>query len=146
MVVCCRLTPLQRELYSAFLQSTAARRLLARAEGRGRGTAGVLSAITTLKKLCNHPKLIYDALCSKVAAAAARGLRPLWGVKRMAGRRRQGSAWTAFCCAAIATAPGRAAVAATQRAPGRKRRRASRHPSSAGAGRHTPGPVQALHL
>lgn len=29
----------------------------------------MLSAITTLKKLCNHPKLIYDALHSKVGAA-----------------------------------------------------------------------------
>jgi hypothetical protein len=72
MVVCCRLTPLQRDLYTAFLESTAARRLLARAEGRGRGTAGVLSAITALKKLCNHPKLIYDALHSKVGAVCVR--------------------------------------------------------------------------
>jgi DNA repair and recombination RAD54-like protein len=26
----------------------------------------VLSAITSLKKLCNHPKLIYDAVHSRV--------------------------------------------------------------------------------
>lgn len=69
MVVCCRLTALQRDLYCRFLESTAARRVLARAEGNKRaGAAGVLSAITTLKKLCNHPKLIYDALHSKVSA------------------------------------------------------------------------------
>jgi DNA repair and recombination RAD54-like protein len=67
MVVCCRLSPLQQELYAHFLESTAARRVLARAEGlKKAGAAGVLSAITTLKKLCNHPKLIYDALHSKV--------------------------------------------------------------------------------
>jgi len=67
MVVCCRLTPLQQDLYCRFLESTAARRVLARVEGNKRaGAAGVLSAITTLKKLCNHPKLIYDALHSKV--------------------------------------------------------------------------------
>lgn len=28
----------------------------------GQKSAGVLSAITNLKKLCNHPKLIYDSL------------------------------------------------------------------------------------
>ena len=32
------------------------------------GTAGVLSAITSLKKLCNHPKLIYDAVNSPANA------------------------------------------------------------------------------
>ncbi|GLC33814.1 DNA-dependent ATPase protein rad54 [Pleodorina starrii] len=64
-VVCCRLTELQRLLYDHFLQSKAARRVL---NGR---TSGVLSAITSLKKLCNHPKLIYDAVHSKAAAAAA---------------------------------------------------------------------------
>ncbi|MEW5303086.1 MAG: hypothetical protein WDW36_005813 [Sanguina aurantia] len=59
-VVCCRLTPLQQSLYRHFLQSKEARRLLS-----GRST-GVLPAITALKKLCNHPKLIYDAVHSKV--------------------------------------------------------------------------------
>eukprot|EP00195_Chlamydomonas_chlamydogama_P012357 CAMPEP_0202906302 /NCGR_PEP_ID=MMETSP1392-20130828/38231_1 /ASSEMBLY_ACC=CAM_ASM_000868 /TAXON_ID=225041 /ORGANISM="Chlamydomonas chlamydogama, Strain SAG 11-48b" /LENGTH=1035 /DNA_ID=CAMNT_0049594745 /DNA_START=120 /DNA_END=3227 /DNA_ORIENTATION=+ len=58
-VVCCRLTPLQQALYCHFLESKAARKLLS-----GRGTTGVLSAITSLKKLCNHPKLIYDAVHS----------------------------------------------------------------------------------
>ena len=46
-------------LYEHFLQSKATRKLL-----NGKGTAGVLSAITSLKKLCNHPKLIYDAVTS----------------------------------------------------------------------------------
>lgn len=64
-VVCCRLTELQRQLYCHFLASKAARRVLS---GR---SSGVLSAITSLKKLCNHPKLIYDAVHSKAAAAAA---------------------------------------------------------------------------
>lgn len=66
-VVCCRLTELQRQLYCHFLQSKAARRVL---NGR---TSGVLSAITSLKKLCNHPKLIYDAVHSKAAAVGAGG-------------------------------------------------------------------------
>lgn len=59
-MVCCRLTPLQESLYTHFLRSTAARRLLR--DGKGAKSAGVLSAITSLKKLCNHPKLIYDAI------------------------------------------------------------------------------------
>jgi SNF2 family DNA or RNA helicase len=32
---------------------------------------GVLSAITSLKKLCNHPKLIYDTLHSKAQVSSA---------------------------------------------------------------------------
>lgn len=61
-IVCCRLTPLQIDLYKSFLASTAARQLLNGKEKRKE--SGVLSAITSLKKLCNHPKLIYDALYS----------------------------------------------------------------------------------
>lgn len=57
-IVCCRLSPLQESLYSRFLASKAANRLL-----NGKAT-GVLSAITSMKKLCNHPKLIYDQLHS----------------------------------------------------------------------------------
>jgi hypothetical protein len=53
--------PLQQALYEHFLLSNATRRLLA-----GSKASGVLSAITCLKKLCNHPKLIYDTLHSKV--------------------------------------------------------------------------------
>ena len=56
-VVCCKLTDLQRSLYCHFLESKAARKLVS-----GQKSAGVLSAITNLKKLCNHPKLIYDGL------------------------------------------------------------------------------------
>jgi DNA repair and recombination RAD54-like protein len=59
-VVCCRMTELQRQLYCHFLESKAAAKLLS-----GKAT-GVLSAITSLKKLCNHPKLIYDAVHSRV--------------------------------------------------------------------------------
>ena len=56
-VVCCKLTDLQRDLYNHFLKSKAARKLVS-----GQKSVGVLPAITNLKKLCNHPKLIYDAL------------------------------------------------------------------------------------
>lgn len=59
-VVVCKPTPLQQQLYEHFLLSNATRRLLS-----GSKAAGVLGAITCLKKLCNHPKLIYDTLHSK---------------------------------------------------------------------------------
>ena len=41
------------------------------------GAAGVLSAITALKKLCNHPKLIYDGLVAATAGNAGGGGRHL---------------------------------------------------------------------
>ncbi|KAK9808913.1 hypothetical protein WJX72_006358 [[Myrmecia] bisecta] len=56
-VVCCKMTELQRSLYCHFLASNAAAKLLT-----GKKAARVLSAITALKKLCNHPKLIYDVI------------------------------------------------------------------------------------
>ncbi|KAK3286246.1 DNA-dependent ATPase protein rad54 [Cymbomonas tetramitiformis] len=55
-VVCCALTPLQRELYDHFLKSKAAKVALSGKQSK------VLAAITALRKLCNHPKLIYDML------------------------------------------------------------------------------------
>ncbi|XP_065905293.1 DNA repair and recombination protein RAD54-like [Dysidea avara] len=57
-VVCCRLTPLQSLLYKHFVHSKAASKAL---QGKsGKVTASSLAAITHLKKLCNHPLLIYD--------------------------------------------------------------------------------------
>ncbi|XP_059777864.1 DNA repair and recombination protein RAD54-like [Balaenoptera ricei] len=55
-VVCCRLTPLQTELYKRFLRQAKP------AEELREGSMSVssLSSITSLKKLCNHPALIYD--------------------------------------------------------------------------------------
>ena len=86
-VVCCRLTPLQLELYCHFLQSKATRTLFATQKA-----SRVLSAITSLRKLLNHPKvgrwcvcvgvllltlqLIYDALHSNAKPdAGAQALR-----------------------------------------------------------------------
>ena len=71
-VVCCRLSPLQRSLYAHFLSSVAATRLLG-GSGPGKGTARVLSAITALRKLCNHPKLIWDVLQARASAARLGG-------------------------------------------------------------------------
>lgn len=53
-VVCCPLSPLQEQLYSHFLESSAFRDMMRK------GGTNVLSSITALKKLCNHPLLIFD--------------------------------------------------------------------------------------
>ncbi|KAK2908393.1 DNA repair and recombination protein RAD54-like [Channa argus] len=55
-VVCCRLTPLQTELYKRFLRQAKPLETLQ----EGKISVSSLSSITSLKKLCNHPALIYD--------------------------------------------------------------------------------------
>jgi DNA repair and recombination RAD54-like protein len=54
-IVCCKLTALQQNLYNHFVSSKDVQRVLSGRETR------VLSSIDALKKLCNHPKLIYDS-------------------------------------------------------------------------------------
>uniref|UniRef100_A0A8C5P1X9 DNA repair and recombination protein RAD54-like n=1 Tax=Jaculus jaculus TaxID=51337 RepID=A0A8C5P1X9_JACJA len=55
-VVCCRLTPLQTDLYKRFLRQAKPAEELS----EGKMNVSSLSSITSLKKLCNHPALIYD--------------------------------------------------------------------------------------
>ncbi|XP_035107231.2 DNA repair and recombination protein RAD54-like isoform X4 [Callithrix jacchus] len=55
-VVCCRLTPLQTELYKRFLRQAKPAEEL----HEGKMSVSSLSSITSLKKLCNHPALIHD--------------------------------------------------------------------------------------
>ncbi|XP_077573150.1 DNA repair and recombination protein RAD54-like [Stigmatopora nigra] len=55
-VVCCKLTPLQAELYERFLKQAKPVEALQSAKA----AVSSLSSITLLKKLCNHPALIYD--------------------------------------------------------------------------------------
>ncbi|XP_022531113.2 DNA repair and recombination protein RAD54-like [Astyanax mexicanus] len=55
-VVCCRLTPLQKELYKLFLKQAKPVESLQ----QGKISVSSLSSITSLKKLCNHPSLIYE--------------------------------------------------------------------------------------
>lgn len=62
ITMCCRTTELQQLLYMHFAASSATRTLIGSGQVK---TARVLSSITALKKLCNHPKLIYDAVQSK---------------------------------------------------------------------------------
>lgn len=63
-VVVCRLTPLQKELYKLFVKSNNIDAL----DGEGEGSKisnTTLSAITQMKKLCNHPELIYEKCTNK---------------------------------------------------------------------------------
>ncbi|ONK67271.1 uncharacterized protein A4U43_C06F18410 [Asparagus officinalis] len=59
-VVCCKLTPLQLDLYNHFIQSKNVRRAIIEDVKQSK----ILACITALKKLCNHPKLIYDTIKS----------------------------------------------------------------------------------
>ena len=70
-VVCCRPSELQRDLYKHFLRSNAAQRLLRAAEGQGKAKASALTAINALRKLCGHPRLIYDVLHPATGKAPA---------------------------------------------------------------------------
>ena len=65
LVVCCKLDRAQRGLYEYFIKSKLIQRTLSDSQkkpGRGGGQS-TLQAITFLKKLCNHPQLVYD-LCT----------------------------------------------------------------------------------
>ncbi|XP_043710018.1 protein CHROMATIN REMODELING 25 [Telopea speciosissima] len=59
-VVCCKLTLLQSELYNHFIHSKNVKRVITEETKRSK----ILAYITALKKLCNHPKLIYDTIKS----------------------------------------------------------------------------------
>lgn len=59
-VVCCKLTPLQSELYNHFVHSKNVKRAITEEVKQSK----ILAYITALKKLCNHPKLIYDTMKS----------------------------------------------------------------------------------
>ncbi|KAK9176794.1 hypothetical protein WN944_028813 [Citrus x changshan-huyou] len=59
-VVCCKLTPLQSELYNHFIHSKNVKRAISEETKQSK----ILAYITALKKLCNHPKLIYDTIKS----------------------------------------------------------------------------------
>ncbi|XP_055497521.1 DNA repair and recombination protein RAD54-like isoform X2 [Leucoraja erinacea] len=58
-IVCCRLTPLQLELYKLFLKQAKPVLEVEQAHN-GKMSFSSLSSITSLKKLCNHPALIYE--------------------------------------------------------------------------------------
>lgn len=64
MVICVELTPLQKALYKSFIASDSIKKnVLNKSEVKASLTA--LSNITSLKKLCNHPDLIYDKITQR---------------------------------------------------------------------------------
>eukprot|EP00099_Drosophila_melanogaster_P013779 NP_476661.1 okra [Drosophila melanogaster] len=63
MVICAKLTAIQLELYTNFLKSDQVRRSLADCNEKASLTA--LADITTLKKICSHPDLIYEKLTAR---------------------------------------------------------------------------------
>lgn len=62
-VICCNMTKLQMDIYQAFLNSDSLRRSL-KSENGNKMSSSSLAAITSLKKLVNHPDLIYSE-CSQ---------------------------------------------------------------------------------
>ncbi len=54
------MTPLQTVLYNHFIKSKAVANVLNEDGGAAKPIAQVLPLITSLKKLCNHPRLVYD--------------------------------------------------------------------------------------
>jgi len=78
-VVCCRPSPIQVQLYQLILRSKSVRKLTSEeteGEGGGRSKGGLqaLPLITSLKKLCQHPKLIYDTIQGDNGKSTNRGL------------------------------------------------------------------------
>merc|ERR1712106_845278 len=60
-VVCCSLSPLQADIYKSFCNSDSVRRALKAEGGEVKMTSSSLAAITSLKKLVNHPDLVFPA-------------------------------------------------------------------------------------
>ena len=60
-VLCCKLTPLQQNIYESFCSSDSVRRALKADDGKGKMASSSLAAITSLKKLVNHPDLVFPA-------------------------------------------------------------------------------------
>lgn len=58
-IICCKNTTLQETLYNALIEMEKKNRLSEEKKG---ATASALSFITHLKKLCNHPSLVYEEL------------------------------------------------------------------------------------
>jgi len=67
LVVCSRMEPAQKAIYEFFIKSKRVLKTLQEGEksgGKKGGGQSTLQAITFLKKLCNHPQLVYD-ICAK---------------------------------------------------------------------------------
>ncbi|KAF3428155.1 hypothetical protein E2986_04997 [Frieseomelitta varia] len=67
LVVCIKMGKLQTDLYNNFIQSDSVKRSMEEnSENSKKGKSfSTLAAITLLKKLCNHPDLVYDKILGK---------------------------------------------------------------------------------
>ncbi|TGZ46145.1 DNA repair and recombination protein RAD54-like protein [Temnothorax longispinosus] len=66
LVVCIKMGELQTRLYKSFIQSDSIKRSMEENDNpRKGGSLSALAAITLLKKLCNHPDLIYDKIMER---------------------------------------------------------------------------------
>lgn len=63
-VLCVKLSDLQRQLYKNFINCEAIRRTVT-GKTDGKSTLSTLASITTLKKLCNHPDLVYEKILER---------------------------------------------------------------------------------
>ncbi|KNC24241.1 hypothetical protein FF38_13685 [Lucilia cuprina] len=64
MVICAKMTAIQLQLYRNFLKSDKIRKSLQDCQEKS-STLTALADITTLKKLCSHPDLIYDKIMAR---------------------------------------------------------------------------------
>lgn len=64
MVVCVKMSSVQVDLYKSFLKSDSVRREMMKSADQ-KASMPALSNITSLKKLCNHPDLIYDKIAER---------------------------------------------------------------------------------
>ncbi|NP_001154953.1 RAD54-like isoform X1 [Nasonia vitripennis] len=62
LVVCIKMTPLQTQLYKNFIKSDSIKKSMQDDGTAKKGSLSALSAITLLKKLCNHPDLVYEKI------------------------------------------------------------------------------------
>lgn len=61
MIICCNLTPIQKQIYLNYINSDAIRRTV-NANCESQNSLSTLASITTLKKLCGHPDLVLDKI------------------------------------------------------------------------------------
>ena len=75
-VVCCRPTTLQVRLYDHLLKSKEVKRMVRSEDGATTKRSDVLPLINALRKLCNHPKLVYDEARGVVSPDDDAPIRP----------------------------------------------------------------------
>ncbi|KYN03378.1 DNA repair and recombination protein RAD54-like protein, partial [Cyphomyrmex costatus] len=86
LVVCIKMGELQTRLYKNFIQSDSIKRSMEENDNpKKTGSLSALAAITLLKKLCNHPDLIYDKIMEKADGfeKAALLLPPKYSTKEL---------------------------------------------------------------